>query len=943
VRPRLSAQARKAVADIAKRRMHSLLVVAAITLAVGGLVAVTVADEGLSAAYAFTVSAQGTRPDVVVAVDKADDGLLADIRRPPNVAELQQATTLGTEWHVAAAPGHVSFTVISYPDLRSVPLTPFELLSGRYPGDGEIVMEFGDSALQPVRLGDVVTVDTADGSTAALRVVGIARTSGQNPAVTDKAVGYMSGSGLRLLPAYTYVPGQVPRHPLLAQELSIKLHDPARYQAAADAFGSVVRAYGGTVLAVFPPEQGVPVKQLQGVFSLVRVLLAVALLIAAILLVNTITALVTEQAPIIGTMKALGATRGPDRPWIPDHRRPLQRGGDTVGPGRRDRRRPDGHRPPGRGDSAGHRAVRAVARGHRARRGGRLRGTRHGRAGPAVAGYPHQRPRGAGRLGRRERGIDAGRPARPADRPARPCHPGTAHRVARAAGAIPQALARRAVDRDGVDSRDVIPGHAVHGHVGQRHDRRGLGQLRRRRRGLRRRAPLVPPGHRDALDRARPGPGGTGRLAGRCEYLGQARPLGGVEPDSAMYHHRLVSGRWFTAQDTDVVLVGDQLAARTGLHIGSTLPLTAPGSNEHVSWTVIGTVHESVDDLSQVGAAVVPVTQLYRFSGAPTQGLADFTDRIMVQSTDRSPAGVDRLTRAIDRVGRAAAAGRDGPIAEVFTFHDEVTRQQRNFTAAGLGLSHRLVRRLRAMAATVKVWSRGDLQPVVDTRGIDELSRLGAHLNEMAGQLRNLLTARREIAKLEERHRVQRELHDGVKQDLLAATLHLATARTALHDAPATLLGRLDRAHESTRRAQREITAIIEQLRPPPLAPLGLPDALATLCERFARQAGIPVETDLTAAVQLPADIEDALVRITQEALTNVSRHAHATRVTVALHAEADQVRLLVSDNGTGPPAATDATGLGLTSMREPAAAVGATFEIEDATPGTRIKVTVDG
>lgn len=264
-------------------------------------------------------------------------------------------------------------------------------------------------------------------------------------------------------------------------------------------------------------------------------------------------------------------------------------------------------------------------------------------------------------------------------------------------------------------------------------------------------------------------------------------------------------------------------------------------------------------------------------------------------------------------------------------------------TATGLGLSHRLVRRLRAMAATVKVWSRGDLQPVVDTRGTDELSHLGADLNEMAEQLRNLLTARREIAKLEERHRVQRELHDGVKQDLLAATLHLATARTALNAAPATLLGHLDHAHESTRRAQREITAIIEQLRPPPLAPLGLPDALATLCEQFAQQAGIPVQTNLTAAVQLPADIEDALVRITQEALTNVRRHAHATRVTVALHAQADQVWLLVSDNGTGPPAATGATGLGLRSMRERAAAVGATFEIEDATPGTRIKVTVDG
>jgi putative ABC transport system permease protein len=115
VNGRLSAQMRKAVADIVNRRVHSLLVVVAITLAVGGLTAATVADDGLSAAYAFTVSAHGTRPDVVVAVDKADDALLADIRRLSNVATLQEATTMGTEWHVTAAPGHVSFTVMSYP------------------------------------------------------------------------------------------------------------------------------------------------------------------------------------------------------------------------------------------------------------------------------------------------------------------------------------------------------------------------------------------------------------------------------------------------------------------------------------------------------------------------------------------------------------------------------------------------------------------------------------------------------------------------------------------------------------------------------------------------------------------------------------------------------------------------------------------------------------
>jgi hypothetical protein len=99
-----------------------------------------------------------------------------------------------------------------------------------------------------------------------------------------------------------------------------------------------------------------------------------------------------------------------------------------------------------------------------------------------------------------------------------------------------------------------------------------------------------------------------------------------------------------------------------------------------MTFTVIGTVHESVDDLSQVGAAVVPVDDLYRLEGASASHIADFTNRVLVQGRDRSPAAVDRLTRAVDSAGRSAAVGKlgDGPVAEVFAFHDEVVRHQRN-------------------------------------------------------------------------------------------------------------------------------------------------------------------------------------------------------------------------------------------------------------------------
>jgi cell division protein FtsX len=73
---------------------------------------------------------------------------------------------------------------------------------------------------------------------------------------------------------------------------------------------------------------------------------------------------------------------------------------------------------------------------------------------------------------------------------------------------------------------------------------------------------------------------------------------------------------------------------------------------------------------------VLPVNELYEREGAASATVAAYTNRVLVVARDRSPAGVDRLARAIDAAGRSA---KDGPIAEVFLFHDEVVRHQRGF------------------------------------------------------------------------------------------------------------------------------------------------------------------------------------------------------------------------------------------------------------------------
>jgi putative ABC transport system permease protein len=321
--PRLSTQARKSVADIVRRRAQgagrraqSVLIAAAILLPVAGLTAASTADNMLSAAYAFSVGIGGSQPDVTIVTDKVAPAMLAAISRAGNVGSVQDATVLSTLWYVTEAPGYVDFTIVGYPVPRHVPLTPFQLISGRYPGAGEIVMEYGDSGLQHVGLGDMVTIGTAHGRQR-VRVVGIARTSGLNPATSGNGVGYMSQAGLAALPpcrlaalpAFTYVYGPVQRQPLRTEEIALRLHAPAAYQATVRALGPGITAAGATVLSVLPPEHGVPVAQLSGILSLVRTLILVALLLAVTLLLGTITALVAEQTAVIGTVKALGGTR----------------------------------------------------------------------------------------------------------------------------------------------------------------------------------------------------------------------------------------------------------------------------------------------------------------------------------------------------------------------------------------------------------------------------------------------------------------------------------------------------------------------------------------------------------------------------------------------------------------------------------------------------------
>jgi putative ABC transport system permease protein len=306
----LSASLRKSLADVTRRKGRTLLVVLGIFIGVFGLTAITITQDQLFAAFAFSVGSQATQSDLIVDVDRLDPRLMPALLAVPNVKRVQQETTLSTQWHVSRAPGHVDLTIISYPDLQHIPLTPFELTSGRYPGAGEIVMEYGDVAIQPFITGDLMTVDTAHG-TARLRVVGLARTPGVNPATTDSARGYMREDALQSLPAFTDVATAPPLGPLRLAHITVKVTSITQVNATAHALGTLLQAHRVTVLGVsFPEPITAQLRQLDGIFTLVRILALLAVVMSGILLLNTVTTLIAEQTAIIGTMKAIGGTRG---------------------------------------------------------------------------------------------------------------------------------------------------------------------------------------------------------------------------------------------------------------------------------------------------------------------------------------------------------------------------------------------------------------------------------------------------------------------------------------------------------------------------------------------------------------------------------------------------------------------------------------------------------
>ncbi|HLV99523.1 MAG TPA: FtsX-like permease family protein [Ktedonobacterales bacterium] len=645
----MSASLKKSFADVTRRKGRTLMVVLGIFIGVLGLTGVNFIQDTIFFAFTYSTGTAANYPDITLTVNQLAPALTPQLSAVPNVQAVQMQSEFDTQWQISAAPGHVPIAIVSYPDLHHAPITPLQLTSGRYPGAGEIVLEYGDQELQRVSIGDTVTVDTSKNTTAPLRVVGFARTEGlQSPVGSGTARGYMSDAAIKQAFG-SIVAAPQSQEPQLQYEIAVKVHTSSQANMTANALTQTLQAQHVTVLSVrvFEPfNQGV-ITAVNGVFTLLRMLAILAVVLSGLLILNTIITLIAEQTQIIGTLKAVGGTRG------------------------------------------------AILRGYL------LSVVIYSALGtlPAIAlgvivGYPL---------------ASALASTIPLDVGPFAVAPWiiilslvVGFGVPLLAALLPLWMGTRITVREALSAYGISAGRG--GGLLARITQRltwvsqttwlGLrGVFRKRWRAALTLLTLtlagatflvvqtataatnqsianvyanysydVSTGISDTTPAsvlaeisALPNVQRTERF--REWYQAESRwgafHVLGFQQDTRLYHPQIVSGRWLAPEDTHAALLNEEAASATGLKVGDTLTLSTPGIQpppgqqaNQATWTVIGIVHQPMDNVGQIGTVITSVGNVNQLVGDPV----DATAELLIQARDHSQSAVDALARQIDRL-----------------------------------------------------------------------------------------------------------------------------------------------------------------------------------------------------------------------------------------------------------------------------------------------------
>jgi signal transduction histidine kinase len=257
---------------------------------------------------------------------------------------------------------------------------------------------------------------------------------------------------------------------------------------------------------------------------------------------------------------------------------------------------------------------------------------------------------------------------------------------------------------------------------------------------------------------------------------------------------------------------------------------------------------------------------------------------------------------------------------------------------------------------TFELWYRGvrvgqlivlpsDGHPYLDERMAQALASLADQVAPVVAALRldeELLRSREQVvtAREEERSRLSRELHDNVGPTLAGTRMQIEAVRTKL---PADLgaVGLMDRVIQGIDDALRTLRRVVHGLRPPELDALGLSGALRELAV-FLSGPSLKVEATLPAELSpLSKQVEVAAYRIVAEALTNVVRHAQATRAEITVTLTGNRLAVEVADDGVGIPPDAGRNGMGMRFMAQRAREIDGEFTFESDGTGTAVRAVL--
>jgi len=217
-----------------------------------------------------------------------------------------------------------------------------------------------------------------------------------------------------------------------------------------------------------------------------------------------------------------------------------------------------------------------------------------------------------------------------------------------------------------------------------------------------------------------------------------------------------------------------------------------------------------------------------------------------------------------------------------------------------------------------------------------------------AGAIGTTLRTRREArddrvqrAATEEQLRMAQDLHDGVGHGLAVIAMQAGVALHVLDQEPAKARQSLEAIRDQSREALDALRSELARMSGQPAPRKVLPgvDAVPALVDRI-RAAGLVVDLAAPSA-ELPASVDHAAYVVVQESLTNVLRHARATRATVTLRLEGDQLVVAVADDGRGAQVTGQDEGMGISGMRTRVEALGGTFEAGPSAEGFRVRATL--